>query len=96
MAAALAVESCWPQTMAREAGKAGLAPAQGEGAGLLGDRHKARIGGDQLREARLQVGFAVEEVGHGMDCHARNLFGCHRPPRLREGRLQRAIAGVSS
>ena len=31
-----------------EAGKARLAPAQAEGAGLVGDRREARVGEDQL------------------------------------------------
>ena len=50
-----------------QAGKARLAPAQAEGAGLLGDRRKPRIGEDQLRPAPAsQIGLGVEEVGHAL------------------------------
>jgi hypothetical protein len=52
-----------------EGKKAGLthpAPAQAEGAGFLRDRDKPRIGGDEPREARLQIGVAMEEVRHAL------------------------------
>ena len=49
-----------------QAGKAGLAPAQAEGAGLVGDRLEPRIGQDQLRQAGLQIGVGVKEVGHAL------------------------------
>ena len=54
-----------------QAGKARFAPAQAEGAGLLGDRRKTRIGEDQLRQGGLQIGVGVEEVGHDFSCHCR-------------------------
>ena len=47
-----------------QAGKAGFAPAQAEGAGLLGDRREPRIGEDQLGEPGVEIGLGVEEVGH--------------------------------
>ncbi len=65
LSAALAVESCWPHTMAHRPAKPGLAPAQAEGPGLFGDRHEPRIGEDQLRKSGLQIGVGVKEVGHG-------------------------------
>ena len=49
-----------------QAGKAGVAAAQAEGAGLVGDGLEPRIGEDQLREACLQIGVGVEEVGHAL------------------------------
>ena len=79
MAAALAVDSCWPQTMAQRPGKPALAPAQAEGAGLLGDRLEPRVGGDEQGEAGFEIGLRVEEMGHGWLSCPSTIFGCRRP-----------------
>ncbi len=49
-----------------QAGIAGLAPAQTEGAGFLGDGHEPRVGKNQLGKSGLQIGLGVKEVGHAI------------------------------
>ena len=49
-----------------QAGIAGFAAAQAEGAGLFGDRLEPRIGQDQLRQAGLQIGVGMKEMGHAL------------------------------
>jgi hypothetical protein len=51
-----------------QAGEPALAAAQAESARLRGDRREPRIGKDELRQAGLQIGFGVEEVGHVFQC----------------------------
>src|SRR5450830_124876 len=49
-----------------QAGKARLAPAQAEFAGLVRNRLEPRIGADQLRQAGLQIGVGMKEMGHAL------------------------------
>ena len=48
-----------------QAGKARLAPAQGERAGFIGHGFEARIGFDEPGETGVEIGLGVQEVGHG-------------------------------
>jgi hypothetical protein len=64
-----------------QTGKSCLASSQTEGTSLLGDRLKARIFEDQLREPAFEIGLRVKKGGHDY-IGPRTIF-CHHRPRKR-------------